>query len=713
MQLYRNDNIMKKNIFLVLFFSIFFIQNIPGIPKIFSQDSTASQQIDPQNVEYYLNWGKQLTTAGKLDSAEKILKKAIRKNKKIAEIYFALGYVYYSKGKYRLIPFEKLLELLKVDNYSTAIKNFKKALTLKPDYWEAMYFLGRTYLAQNSSKSLVKAEQEFQKVMNYDRHYKDVVYQLAQVYKNQKELDKAIYLFQQIIAEEEKNGKAQVILAEVYFEKGMNRQACYFYNLGMDNLNDEDLLETFYDQLNFLMTDQEKSEYKNAPLARKGFIFKKFWTIRDPSPGSVENERLIEHYRRIRFVREHFHFTAPPYYDDRGRIYIKLGEPDYRYVAPVTEFAFYGSESWSYENIYKGLVFDFVENGGVYRLVEDLREAAGPAAGATNRLAVAEALYEQRSHISNSYTKLSTNFDETRLNEYIISRNQAIIATPPEVYRHPVEVKPLPLVYRMAQFRGEYRKTNLEIYFGISGNSLSFKKNDEKVYYADLEYSVVAIDSLFNDAVNIREQTKLETKEFSSKKSKNFVLREVAKLEQGDYWINLLVKAPDSKSSALIKKNIAVRDFSGSNLNLSDIQLSLQIKPAEATSSPQYVKHDLNIVPYPFFSIYRGTAIFIYYEIYNLKYKEQAEVDYNIEYKIETLKPEESFWSKFGNIFSSSKHPIISLTEERKGDSSTAIEYIAFDLNKLSYGLNKLTVIVTDKLSAEQVSSSIEFDLIK
>jgi len=714
---------MKKKYKYNLLASVFVIAAI----SILSISTTQSQtKTESQDATFYLNYGKSLIEADKLDSAEKILKIANSMDESSPEIVFMLGLTYFKKGKYALIPFEKLLELLKVDNYSTAIKHFKKALKLKPDYWEARYYMGRTYLLQNTAKSLVQAEKEFLVILEFDKNYRDTAYQLANVYQNQNEYDKAIFLFQQIIADNSKDGKAFLKLAEIYFIKQMNRQACYFYTLAMDNLDDPELLESLYDELFLLMTDDEKKEYENAAFEKKGFIVKKFWKIRDPSPGDVENERLSEHYRRIRFAREHFHITVPPYYDDRGRIFIKFGDPDARFVAPVSEMAFRGNESWSYENIHKGLVFDFVEDGGIFHLVQDLREAAGPGEGATNRYYVASVLYEQRSHISNTYARLGSNLTtamyghsgdmhryESMLNEYIVHRNEAISLTPPEVYRVSEEQKQLPLVYRMAQFRGDYDKTQLEIYFSVLGNSLPFEKGEKNNYYTHVDYLFVAIDSTFEEVVNKKDKALLEMKNYPDKQSRNFLFRQAAGLHPGNYWINLVVQDEPSNMRTLIKLNKDIRDFSTPNLSVSDIQLSFNIQPVAEAESPKYIKQNLNVVPYPFNSVYKKDPIFIYYEIYNLKYNENGKVNYTIEYKLETLNPKENFWSKVSTIWGGSKHPVVSLFEDRKGDSATQIEYIAFDLDKLMYGLNRLTVTVKDKFSEEIASSSVEFNLIK
>lgn len=55
-----------------------------------------------------------------------------------------------------------------------------------------------------------------------------------------------------------------------------------------------------------------------------------FWEQQDPTPTTTYNERLIEHWQRIAYSKEHFtqNKSGPLSADDRARIYIRYGPPD-------------------------------------------------------------------------------------------------------------------------------------------------------------------------------------------------------------------------------------------------------------------------------------------------------------------------------------------------------------------------------------------------
>lgn len=64
-----------------------------------------------------------------------------------------------------------------------------------------------------------------------------------------------------------------------------------------------------------------------AALAR---AIKQFWIENDPTPSTVANERLMEHWTRLTYARQHFVYnrSSPYETDDRGVFYVKYGEPD-------------------------------------------------------------------------------------------------------------------------------------------------------------------------------------------------------------------------------------------------------------------------------------------------------------------------------------------------------------------------------------------------
>ena len=87
----------------------------------------------------------------------------------------------------------------------------------------------------------------------------------------------------------------------------------------------------------YLITKEEREDFLKLPTdaARDKFIAD-FWELRNPSPGSPNNEYKDEIYRRISFANARFGVGSglEGWRTDRGRTYITLGEPQRRQPLP-------------------------------------------------------------------------------------------------------------------------------------------------------------------------------------------------------------------------------------------------------------------------------------------------------------------------------------------------------------------------------------------
>jgi GWxTD domain-containing protein len=151
-----------------------------------------------------------------------------------------------------------------------------------------------------------------------------------------------------------------------------------------ESLNDEQLNEAA-EPLVLIASSSERSAYKkNLSLRAKRRYLTDFWTKRDPSPGTPENETREAFYHAIAYAdsnfRERGSNTLPGWKSDRGRIYSKLGKPDevlrrqqQGYAPPY--------EVWQYSRG-KGHWYIFADRSGVgnFKLMKsnDVKEVGDP-----------------------------------------------------------------------------------------------------------------------------------------------------------------------------------------------------------------------------------------------------------------------------------------------------------------------------------------------
>ena len=80
----------------------------------------------------------------------------------------------------------------------------------------------------------------------------------------------------------------------------------------------------------YIITDKERDIFLQLETDRERKLFiEAFWKMRDPTPGTPENEFREEHYKRIAYANKFLgrETTRPGWRTDRGRIYIILGPP--------------------------------------------------------------------------------------------------------------------------------------------------------------------------------------------------------------------------------------------------------------------------------------------------------------------------------------------------------------------------------------------------
>jgi GWxTD domain-containing protein len=86
-----------------------------------------------------------------------------------------------------------------------------------------------------------------------------------------------------------------------------------------------------YFGLQYLMNDHQKRQYLSleTPEERERWI-ESFWIDRDPTPATPENERRIEHEKRVALARKLFGMKKAPGWDRRGETLIRWGMPSQR-----------------------------------------------------------------------------------------------------------------------------------------------------------------------------------------------------------------------------------------------------------------------------------------------------------------------------------------------------------------------------------------------
>ncbi len=154
------------------------------------------------------------------------------------------------------------------------------------------------------------------------------------------------------------------------------------------------IFQDFLKVTTYIITAKEKDVFLRLASDRDRTIFlDSFWKIRDPTPGTPENEYKDEIYRRFAYVNKRFAAGRPGWMTDRGRFYMILGEPASYDRFPGT-LGIVPTEVWYYytdgtKNLpsHFGLIFYRKQGAGDYRLYDPFVD--GPKSLMENMLSAA------------------------------------------------------------------------------------------------------------------------------------------------------------------------------------------------------------------------------------------------------------------------------------------------------------------------------------
>ncbi len=125
----------------------------------------------------------------------------------------------------------------------------------------------------------------------------------------------------------------ETVIANVLTDRYEKAIEIYFWGLSGKNIDNhiDDIVAEAKRIVPLL--DSNKAKIWNGLIRKKSTELsskiKGYWLKNDPTPATIINERMIEHWGRINYSRKHYgQVKASPYgTDDRGTIFVKYGEP--------------------------------------------------------------------------------------------------------------------------------------------------------------------------------------------------------------------------------------------------------------------------------------------------------------------------------------------------------------------------------------------------
>jgi GWxTD domain-containing protein len=142
-------------------------------------------------------------------------------------------------------------------------------------------------------------------------------------------------------------------------------------------------LDSLFGPLVYLAKNEDLVPYSGLTVEGKRRFLRDFWRRMDPTPATRENELQVRYYQRIADANRRFRESGvgqvPGWRTDRGRIFIRRGEPDDVLRMPQS-----GPdkpwEAWKYtkERVLKYVFLDMTRLGNYSLVYTDDKEERSP-----------------------------------------------------------------------------------------------------------------------------------------------------------------------------------------------------------------------------------------------------------------------------------------------------------------------------------------------
>lgn len=412
-----------------------------------------------------------------------------------------------------------------------------------------------------------------------------------------------------------------------------------------------------------------------------------FWQARDPLFLTSVNERLLEHFSRIAYAD--LRYGVPEkglagWQTDRGRVLIRFGFPRQRLrtradlgTTPAGHVTLNASkEVWDY---------------GSFHMIFDDRFLNGNYSFAWN---------------------LDPEGDGKILFERQVEREA-------ERFDFPHGGQPLTLPHVIAQFRAPRHSdsTLLEIYYGLFSADLepAAIKQEQRHYQLARGFFLCSPDWVPQHSW--RQDRKILTAAASTPKGQEVLIeRWTLVAPPGNYNFSLETLDLSSRHSGVVRDAIAIEDFSGSRLAVSQILLAEAVEPA-SDELLMYNKGELGILPSLTRRFRAQAPIYIYYEIYNLSQDETGATSFRIETTVERddteRSPVASAVHSLGRLLGLGKQPVaVTSAFESQGASSQENLHHSIQVLEAQSGKYRLTLTVIDLQRNQRATRAVTFEIL-
>ena len=556
----------------------------------------------------------------------------------------------------------------------------------------------------------------------YDKYF------LGEYYRRNDNLDKAIVIFDQLIADKPNIPLIPVYLSLVrlYIQQNKFEEADKTYWTAVDTATNKVEAALLLKDFELILNGREyKIINSSLPLTQLKKVMRIFWLEKNPLPSLPYNIRLIEHYRRLMYAEKYYRFDGfrlsiydankldlirhPPWYylnddfNDMGYIYIRFGKPDEISTtlqglsnAPPDRSGVLPSNgqpnmAWLYRetNRHPRMVFYFLIDKdappGYWTLVPMILDPEV----LKDLYTWDPRYYDVNPLYRDTWNKLATEGVKT-----------AELGLTTDSFKWPKEIKPLEANFAVNQFRENENSNLFSLDYAVPLNELSTELNDKDSLLIKVDVSVY--DSTMNLLLKKDNNFRLTSHDKHIYNSL-FINSDKFLLKRQKYIVSMDIRIPSENKLFGSYFDYNLTDFNDS-LSCSSLEQAFKITPNNGTENRD--KDNSTIIPNPSLKFDKSENVFTYYEIYNLSYDNDERTNYSVSFDIQRKDKSKSIWDFFTGLFGKSDVYNLSIQNNYNGNTKNVSNYLAFDISELKSGDYKITLTVKDNVSSKGTSTS-------
>ncbi|MEK7729040.1 MAG: hypothetical protein AAB354_11550, partial [candidate division KSB1 bacterium] len=277
-----------------------------------------------------------------------------------------------------------------------------------------------------------------------------------------------------------------------------------------------------------------------------------------------------------------------------------------------------------------------------------------------------------------------------------IETEKARAEVPASAHEPIAAVNRLAFTEAVAQFRGPegYNRIEIDLYAPFKKNFVERldTTNTDTLF---LEFAWLLRDQVLEELGGQHKRRELPLKLAARENLPNAVGRLTFLALPQPMELFLQVKDRVSGHIGFSRRAFELRDFNGSELQLSDLQFYAEIKNADQNLVlPTVNKQNFVLTPYPYPAIRKRVPLFCYFEIYHLR-SAGVTGDYEINYRVISDLTQESLFKKFSRLLTGAKESAVSMSHTQVVSDDATQELLALELGNLSSGVYRLEVAVT------------------